>query len=54
MLDAIEGNQTNFIRKDSVEYSWEIIDSLKDSVDGQAPEQYPVHSWGPESSRIYG
>jgi len=54
LLDAIEGNQMNFIRKDSVEHSWEIIDSLKDSVDGQAPEQYPVHSWGPESSRIYG
>ena len=54
LLDAIEGNQMNFIRKDSVEYSWEIIDSLKDSIDGQAPELYPVHSWGPESSRIYG
>jgi glucose-6-phosphate 1-dehydrogenase len=54
LLDAIEGNQMNFIRKDSVEYSWEIIDSLKDSIDGQVPEQYPVHSWGPESSRIYG
>ena len=54
MLDAIEGNQMNFIRKDSVEHSWSIIDSLKDSVDGQAPELYPVHIWGPESSRIYG
>lgn len=54
LLDAIEGNQMNFIRKDSVEYSWEIIDSLKESIDGQAPELYPVHSWGPESSRIYG
>jgi glucose-6-phosphate 1-dehydrogenase len=54
LLDAIEGNQMNFIRKDSVEHSWEIIDSLKDSINGQAPEQYPVHSWGPESSRIYG
>jgi glucose-6-phosphate 1-dehydrogenase len=38
VLDAIEGNQMNFIRKDSVEHSWEIIDSLKDSVDGKAPE----------------
>jgi glucose-6-phosphate 1-dehydrogenase len=54
LLDAIEGNQMNFIRKDSVEYSWEIIDNLKDSIDGQAPELYPVHSWGPESSRIFG
>jgi glucose-6-phosphate 1-dehydrogenase len=54
LLDAIEGNQMNFIRKDSVEHSWAIIDSLKDSIDGQSPELYPVHSWGPESSRIYG
>lgn len=54
LLDAIQGNQMNFIRKDSVEHSWAIIDSLKDSIDGQAPEIYPVHSWGPESSRIYG
>jgi glucose-6-phosphate 1-dehydrogenase len=54
LLDAIEGNQMNFIRKDSVEHSWAIIDSLKDSINGQAPEQYPAHSRGPESSRIYG
>jgi glucose-6-phosphate 1-dehydrogenase len=54
LLDAIEGNQMNFIRKDSVEHSWAIIDSLKNAIDGQAPELYPVHSWGPESSRIYG
>jgi glucose-6-phosphate 1-dehydrogenase len=54
LLDAIEGNQMNFIRKDSVENSWAIIDSLKDSIDGQTPELYPVHSWGPETSRIYG
>ncbi|NTU53791.1 MAG: glucose-6-phosphate dehydrogenase [Chlorobiaceae bacterium] len=54
LLDAIEGNQMNFIRRDSVEHSWSIIDSLKDSINGQVPELYPVHSWGPESSRIYG
>jgi glucose-6-phosphate 1-dehydrogenase len=55
LLDAIAGNQMNFIRRDSVERSWTIIDSIRDALDGQAPESYPVNSWGPESSvRIYG
>ena len=55
LLDAIAGNQMNFIRRDSVEYSWKIIDGIRESIDGQMPDIYPVHSWGPESSvRIYG
>jgi glucose-6-phosphate 1-dehydrogenase len=55
LLDAIAGNQMNFIRRDSVERSWTIIDSIRDALDGQIPESYPVNTWGPESSvRIYG
>jgi glucose-6-phosphate 1-dehydrogenase len=55
LLDAIAGNQMNFIRRDSVEYSWKIIDGIRECLDGHMPEIYPVHSWGPESSvRIYG
>lgn len=54
LLDAIEGNQMNFIRKDSVETSWQIIDSLRDSLDGITPECYPSHSWGPDASHLYG
>ncbi|NTW52594.1 MAG: glucose-6-phosphate dehydrogenase [Chlorobiaceae bacterium] len=55
VLDAIAGNQMNFIRRDSVERSWSIIDSIRDALAGQVPEPYPVNSWGPESSvRIYG
>ncbi|HWR01483.1 MAG TPA: glucose-6-phosphate dehydrogenase [Chlorobaculum sp.] len=55
VLDAIAGNQMNFIRRDSVERSWTIIDSIREALDGQTPESYPVNSWGPESSvRIYG
>jgi glucose-6-phosphate 1-dehydrogenase len=55
LLDAIAGDQMNFIRRDSVERSWTIIDSIREALDGHVPESYPVNSWGPESSvRIYG
>jgi glucose-6-phosphate 1-dehydrogenase len=55
LLDAMVGEQMNFIRQDSVEYSWAIVDAIKDAVGGQPPEPYQVHSRGPESvQRIYG
>jgi len=54
LLDAMAGEQMNFIRQDSVEYSWSIVDSIRDAVGSQPPESYPVHSRGPESvERIY-
>jgi len=49
LLDAMAGDQMNFIRQDSVEYSWAIIDAIRKSVGTQPPASYPVHSWGPES-----
>ncbi len=49
LLDALEGDQMNFIRQDSVEYSWEIVDSLKAMLKGRVPETYTVHSNGPDS-----
>ncbi|NTU57405.1 MAG: glucose-6-phosphate dehydrogenase [Chlorobiaceae bacterium] len=55
LLDAIAGDQMNFIRRDSVERSWTVIDSIREAIGDEAPEPYPVNSWGPESSvRIYG
>jgi glucose-6-phosphate 1-dehydrogenase len=54
LLDAIDGNQMNFIRRDSVERAWTIVDSIRDALAGTVPDPYPVHSWGPDSSqRIY-
>jgi glucose-6-phosphate 1-dehydrogenase len=48
------GEQMNFIRQDSVEYSWAIIDAIREAVGSSAPETYPVHSQGPESvQRLY-
>ncbi|MCX6179546.1 MAG: glucose-6-phosphate dehydrogenase [Chlorobiales bacterium] len=54
LLDAINGDQMNFIRQDSVEYSWAIVDAIREAVKGTPPESYPIHSRGPESAvRIY-
>jgi glucose-6-phosphate 1-dehydrogenase len=54
LLDAISGDQLNFIRRDSVEHSWAIIDTIKDALHARTPELYPVGSWGPESAvRVY-
>ncbi len=49
LLDAMAGDQMNFIRQDSVEYSWAIIDAIREAVGTKPPASYPVHSWGPES-----
>jgi glucose-6-phosphate 1-dehydrogenase len=55
LLDAMEGDQTNFIRQDSVEYSWGIVDSIRAALRGRVPEPYAVHSKGPETVQdIYG
>jgi glucose-6-phosphate 1-dehydrogenase len=55
LLDAMAGEQMNFIRQDSVEHSWAIIDSIRDAVDGEPPLPYAIHSTGPdEAERIYG
>ena len=54
LLDAMAGEQMNFIRQDSVEYSWAIVDAIRSGVGDQPPEIYAVHSQGPESvERIY-
>jgi len=55
LLDAMAGDRMNFIRQDSVEHSWAVIDAIREAVDGRRPEPYPPHSRGPESAdRIYG
>ncbi|ARM31496.1 glucose-6-phosphate dehydrogenase [Prosthecochloris sp. HL-130-GSB] len=48
LLDAMAGDQMHFIRQDSVESSWEVIDSIKEAAAGVEPLPYRVRSWGPE------
>jgi len=47
LLDALAGNQMNFIRQDSVEHSWAVIDAIRESLTGKIPEPYAAGSWGP-------
>ncbi|UZJ41022.1 glucose-6-phosphate dehydrogenase [Prosthecochloris sp. SCSIO W1101] len=47
LLDAMAGDQMNFIRQDAVESSWRVIDGIRDSFKHVEPDPYPVHSWGP-------
>ena len=55
LLDAMAGEQMNFIRQDSVEYSWAIVDAIREAVGDHPPETYPIHSWGPQSVEdLYG
>jgi glucose-6-phosphate 1-dehydrogenase len=50
LLDALDGNQMNFIRQDSVEYSWAIIDAIRECVADRMPEVYSAGSWGPPAA----
>lgn len=51
LLDAMAGDQMHFIRQDTVESSWNVIDSIREAMSDVVPEPYPVHSWGPELKR---
>lgn len=50
LLDAIAGNQMNFIRQDSVQSSWVIVDAIREAFGEKTPEIYPRGSWGPAKS----
>jgi glucose-6-phosphate 1-dehydrogenase len=52
ILDAMLGDSTLFIRRDEVEASWQYIDSLIGSWEGDASPLpgYSAGSWGPEQA----
>ncbi len=49
ILDALNGNQTLFVRDDEVEAAWRWIDSVSAawSSSSQGIRRYPAGSWGP-------
>jgi glucose-6-phosphate 1-dehydrogenase len=49
LLDALNGNQTLFVRDDEVEAAWRWIDSISEAWrDASTPvRRYPAGSWGP-------
>jgi len=55
LLDAMNGDQTLFIRDDETEASWKIIDQVRSAWNGdQAPPLnfYPCGSWGPDQAEM--
>jgi len=52
LLDALDGDQTLFVRRDEVEAAWSWIDSIHGSwaATGAAPKPYAGGSWGPSAS----
>ncbi len=57
LLDALQGDQTLFLRADEVEAAWEWTDALRASWDlpGAPPLlEYPAGSWGPtEADQVF-
>jgi glucose-6-phosphate 1-dehydrogenase len=52
LLDAIDGDQTLFVRRDEIEAAWTWIDSIHAgwAAAGTVPKPYAAGSWGPPSS----
>lgn len=52
LLDAIDGDQTLFVRRDEIEAAWNWIDSIHAGwkATGSTPRPYAAGSWGPPSS----
>ena len=55
LLDALNGNQTLFVRDDEVEAAWRWIDSISAAWrDAATPVRpYPAGSWGPGEARDF-
>jgi glucose-6-phosphate 1-dehydrogenase len=53
LLDAMLGDSTLFTRRDEVEQAWEIVNSIIEGWQEQAPADIPKYeagSWGPEEA----
>ncbi len=52
LLDAIDGDQTLFVRRDEIEAAWTWIDSIHAgwAAAGSVPKPYAAGSWGPAAS----
>lgn len=49
LLDAIDGDRSQFIRFDEVERAWQVVMPILDcwAADSAKPETYPAGTWGP-------
>ncbi len=55
LLDVIEGDASQFMRRDQIEAAWEIVMPILDYWREQGPSDLPVYAagtWGPESAHF--
>jgi len=53
LLDAMEGNATQFLRADQVEASWRAVTPILEAWEARPPSSFPNYapdSWGPEDA----
>ena len=52
LLEALNNNQTLFVRRDEAEAAWTWIDSIVTGWDDMSfePTPYPAGSWGPSDA----
>ncbi len=53
LLDAMEGNATQFLRADQVESSWKAVMPILENWEARTPSSFPNYapdSWGPEDA----
>jgi glucose-6-phosphate 1-dehydrogenase len=53
LLDAMEGNATQFLRADQVEASWRAVSPILEAWEARSSSSFPNYapdSWGPEDA----
>ena len=52
LLEAMQGNQSLFVRRDEIEQAWAWVDGIIDAwqKSDEQPKLYPAGSWGPVAS----
>ena len=57
LLDVIKGDLTLFVREDTIEEMWEVVDPINRRWETQRPGDFPNYAagtWGPEAAGAHG
>ena len=52
LLDAMNGDNTLFVRRDEAEQAWKWVDEVSDAWAGVKPLPYAAGTWGPEAADL--
>ena len=53
LLDVVKGDLTLFVREDTIEEMWEVVDPINQRWESQAPPDFPNYragTWGPPAA----